>query len=54
MAFCNALVISTLRRQTRHGMPVAENRHANGRTRHADGKTDIMSATYKAVNDTSI
>lgn len=32
MAFCNALIISTLRRQARHGMPEAENGRANGKT----------------------
>lgn len=40
MAFCNALIISTLRRQARHGIPEAENGRTNDRTRHADGKTD--------------
>lgn len=54
MAFCNALIISTLRRQTRRCMPEAENRHANGRTRHADSKTDSWHDTYKGTNDTWI
>jgi len=54
MAFCNALIISTLRRQAKHGMPEAENGRTNGRTRHADGKTDSWHDTYKGTNDTSI